>query len=267
MTTTTSNSDSGSLKRGVVVLKLLATAGPRGLALTEVSSQAALPHSSAHRLLMQLVAERLAEHNPETRRYKLGPLAFELGLAGSSMYDIRDICEPTMAQLAADTGDTVYLVVRSDVDAVCIHRCEGSAPERALVLGIGARRPLGLGAGGLAILAAIEEQERAEIIARITPSLGMIARISPPELTVDCEETRTLGAAVIQNRITLGRKAVGLPFRDSTGQPVGALSVAALTQRLTARRTLEITERLRTATEKVGMLLRQRKVQPAFRMQ
>src|SRR3954468_11244875 len=99
-------SDAGSLKRGVLLLRLLATAGSRGLALTDIAARAALPHPSAHRVLKQLLDERLVEHNPESRRYRLGPLAFELGLAGSTMFDIRDLCEPQMRALAESSADT-----------------------------------------------------------------------------------------------------------------------------------------------------------------
>jgi DNA-binding IclR family transcriptional regulator len=252
-------SDAGSLKRGVVLLKLLATAGARGLALTELASKAQLPHPSVHRLLGQLISERLAEHSGETRRYKLGPLAFELGVAGSTMHDIRDLCEPAMNQLAAETGDTVYLVVRSGFDAVCMHRREGTFPIRALVLEVGSRRPLGVGAGGLAILSAIGDEERAEIIERVEPGLAAFGLHSGQDLVEACEQAREFGAAVIQNRVSLGVKAVGMAFRDSMGQAIGALSVAALTQRLGTRRTQQITDLLLAATQDVERRLRTRR--------
>jgi len=53
---------------------------------------------------------------------------------------------------AEEVGDTVYLVVRSGMEAVCLERIEGPSPVRVLTLDSGSRRPLGLGAGGLAIL-------------------------------------------------------------------------------------------------------------------
>jgi DNA-binding IclR family transcriptional regulator len=68
-----------------------------------------------------------------------------------------------------------------------------------------------------------------------------------------------MGAAVIQNRVSLGVKAVGVPFRDSMGQAVGALSVAALSQRLSQRRIEQVAEMLRSATQSVEVLLRKRK--------
>jgi DNA-binding IclR family transcriptional regulator len=255
---TRTTSDAGSLKRGVALLKLLATAGRKGLALTELAAKAQLPHPSAHRVLAQLIAENLAVHDAQTRRYRLGALAFELGVAGSTMHDIRDLCDGAMGSLAQETGDTVYLVVRSGFDAVCMHRREGEFPIRALVLEVGSRRPLGVGAGGLAILSAIGEEERLEIIQRVTPNLSAFGKLTASDLDAACAQARADGAAVIQNRVSLGVRAVGVAFRDSMGHAVGALSVAALTQRLNQRRTQVIIELLRNATRDVEVRMRKR---------
>jgi DNA-binding IclR family transcriptional regulator len=252
-------SDAGSLKRGVALLKLLATAGRKGLALTELASSARLPHPSAHRVLAQLIAENLTVQDAQTRRYRLGPLAFELGVAGSTMHDIRDLCDAAMSSLAKETGDTVYLVVRSGFDAVCMHRREGEFPVRALVLEVGSRRPLGVGAGGLAILSAIDEEERLEIIQRVSPNLSAFGKLTAPDLIAACVQARSDGAAIIQNRVSLGVRAVGVSFRDSMGHAVGALSVAALTQRLHQRRTQQIIELLRRGTQDVEVLMRKRR--------
>lgn len=251
-----STSDAGSLKRGVLLLKLLATAGPKGLALSDLAARAGLPHPSVHRVLSQLGAERLVERNAEAKRYRLGPLAFELGMAGSTMYDIRDLCDPSMDGLSTATEDTVYLVMRSGFDAVCMHRREGSFPIRTLVLDVGSRRPLGVGAGGLAILAAIAPPERAAILERVGPALGAFGGLSAEGVAEACEATADKGVALIRNTINLGVTAIGRPFRDAMGQPVGALSVAAMSQRMTARRIQSIGELLRTACAEVEQRLR-----------
>lgn len=253
-------SDAGSLKRGVALLKILATAGPRGCPLSELSAKASMPHPSAHRILRQLIAENLAEHHPETHRYKLGPLAFELGIAGSTMHDIRDLCEPSMEHLARETEDTVYLVVRSGFEAVCMHRREGSFPIRTLVLEVGSRRPLGVGAGGLAILAAIPAEEQGEIIARVAPALPAFGNLTGEALTQACEQTRlSKGVSVIQNRVSLGVTAVGAPFRDSMHQAIGAVSVAALGQRMTPQRMRSISALLLEAAHEIELRLRQKR--------
>lgn len=249
-------SDAGSLKRGVLLLRLLATAGPRGLALTEIAARTELPHPSVHRVLQQLSAERLVDRNPELKRYRLGPLAFELGVAGSTMHDIRDLCDSAMDGLANATEDTVYLVMRSGFDAVCMHRREGSFPIRTLVLEVGSRRPLGVGAGGLAILASIAPQEREEIILRVAPSLAPFGNLSAQAVSDACLHTLDHGVSLIRNKINQGVTAIGHHFRDPMGQSVGALSVAALSQRMTAARIRSVSALLKDACADVERRLR-----------
>jgi DNA-binding IclR family transcriptional regulator len=256
--TSKQGTDAGSLKRGVALMKLLATAGRRGLALTEIAAAAGLPHPSVHRLLRQLIEEGLAEHSPETRRYKLGRLTFELGVASSVMHDIRDLCAPSMETLARDTGDTIYLVVRSGFDAVCMHRLEGSYPIRTLVLEVGSRRPLGIGAGGLAILAATPDDERSVIVSRVAPSLPKLAKLTATSLHEACNSAAAQGYALIRDRVTLGVSAIGMHFKDSMGRPSGALSVAAMSQRMTASRLVRIAAALRASTAEVEARLHRR---------
>ena len=255
----TSSSDAGSLKRGVAFLKLLATGGARGCPLSELAEKSGVPHPSAHRILKQLIAERLVVHDAQTHRYRLGPLAFELGLAGSMLHDIRDLCEPAMAALSRETEDTAYLVVRSGFEAVCLHRLEGDFPIRTLVLQVGSRRPLGVGAGGLAVLAAIAPEEREAIIERVAPALPAFGKLTDAGLRLACEETARAGVAVIQNRVSLGVTAVGAHFCDSMGQVMGAVSVAALTQRMTAARVRRIAQQVRAAAAQIELSIRTRK--------
>ena len=172
------------------------------------------------------------------------------------MYDIRDLCAPSMDALARATEDTVYLVVRSGFDAVCLHRHEGSFPIRTLVLDVGSRRPLGVGAGGLAILAALDEAECDEILERVGPSLSQFGQLTAQAVAEACVEARQRGAAVIEGTISLGVTAVGHPFRDTMGQTIGALSVAALSQRMTSQRIGEVAQRLRAECTAVEMRLR-----------
>ncbi|HSV52966.1 MAG TPA: IclR family transcriptional regulator C-terminal domain-containing protein [Burkholderiaceae bacterium] len=177
-------------------------------------------------------------------------------MAGSTMYDIHDLCAPSMDVVARETADTVYLVMRSGFDAVCMHRLEGSFPIRTLVLEVGSRRPLGVGAGGLAILAAIATAERGEIIERVSPSLSRFSKMGSSELIRACRRTDELGYALIKNNVNLGVCAVGQPFRDAMGQPMGALSVAALTQRMTAERIRGVASLLKNACADVEQRLR-----------
>ncbi len=229
-------SAAGVLDRTVQLLKLLATAGKKGLPLTVIAGATGLANSTVHRLLAQLCAQGMVVQHESTRRYALGPLIFELGVAASVAYDPREHCAPYLRKLAEEVGDTVYLTLRSGADAVCIDRHEGPSPIRVLTLEVGSRRPLGLGAGGLAILAFMPGEEREELIVRSSEHAAVRRELTEEELRNAVEECRRNGYAVIRNRVNPGVSAVGVPLLNSLDQPFAAVSIAAIDSRLSPDR-------------------------------
>jgi DNA-binding IclR family transcriptional regulator len=223
----------GPIKRAMVLLRALATAGPRGLPLSRLALDSGLPPSTVHRLLSQLVSEGAARQIDETRCYALGQIVFELGLAAEQQFDLRAACRPAVERLALEAGDTVYVVIRSGDEAVCIERHEGPSPIRVMTLQVGSRRPLGLGAGGLAILAALPELERNAILNKVAPPIANDHGIGPKTLRDSLAAAQRQGYSLIRNRITPGVTAIGIPFFDSLHRPLGAISIAAINARMT----------------------------------
>src|SRR5438876_9925277 len=127
----------GPIARGTELLRLLAAAGRRGISLTAWSRRTGLANSTVHRLLAQLLQERIAMQLEASRLYAIGPLAYELGLVAAQQFDIRELCRPAMERLAAASAETVYLVQRSGVEAVCIVLLQGPTAVRVVTLQIG----------------------------------------------------------------------------------------------------------------------------------
>lgn len=238
------------------LVRMLASGGRRGLALTELSRASRLPHPTVHRLLQSLAGEGLVRQISGTRRYALGALAFEVGLAAAQQFDIQHVCRPHVAQLAQDAGDTVYLVMRSGVEAVCLDRCEGPSPIRVMTLEIGSRRPLGLGAGGLAILAALDEAERDEVVAQIEERPAALGKLTTAELNRSVAAARLAGYSLISGRVTPGVTAVGVAFKDTLHRPIGAISIAAITERMDAPRVRTLAAKLRAVAKVIEAELR-----------
>lgn len=234
--TKTETSDPGTIERTMELLRLLATAGRFGLALTQISEAAKLPHSTAHRLLRRLIAERMVVQRESNKRYMLGPLSFELGLAAAQIYDLREPCRAILMRLAEQIGDTVYLTVRSGYESVCEDRYEGPSPIRVISLEVGSRRPLGLGAGGLAILAAIPDDEREHTITHITQRYPGNKSLQERTLRSAITTCRKQGYSLIRSQVTLGTTAVGVPILDTLDNPVAAISVAAVDNRMSESR-------------------------------
>lgn len=243
--------DAGSIERTLELLRLLATAGRYGLALTQISESSRLPHSTAHRLLRRLIGERMVVQRETNKRYVLGPLAFELGLAASQIYDLRLPCRPILTQLAEEIGDTVYLTARSGNESVCEDRYEGPSTIRVIALEVGSRRPLGLGAGGLAILSGLQEDEREQAIDYLTHRYGTYKSLQEKALRKAVESCRRHGFSVIHSQVTLGTTAVGVAILDTLGNPIAAVSVAAVDSRMSEGRITSLSRQLKNAANRI----------------
>jgi DNA-binding IclR family transcriptional regulator len=241
----------GPIPRCVAVLRLLSTAGGRGMPLTSISQRTGLAPSTVHRLLAQMGIERLVQQLEETRCYALGPLAFEIGLAAAQQFDQRSRYRPVLERLASEAGDTAYCILRSGSEAVCADMVEGPSPIRVVTLRIGSRRPLGLGAGGLAILAWLPDEEREAMLQAVLPEIERDWDFSAAALRRSIDEARRVGFAAIRNRVSSGVSALGMPFSDATGCAIGALSIAAVNTRMTASRVALLSAPLRRAVRDV----------------
>jgi DNA-binding IclR family transcriptional regulator len=235
----------------VLLLRLLAAGERRGLAMSEVTAQAGLHHPTVHRLLHQRVSERLVHRDADTRRFSLVTLAFELGVAAAQQYDFRSRCRPAFERLAAEVGDTAYLVVRSGDEAVCIDREEGPSPIRVITFELGSRRTPGVGPGGLAILAALREPECSSLLEAFQPRLAAEWRLAPTTMQRSIKEAVRDGHALIRNRITPGTSAVGCAIRDRMGNPFAAVGVAAINTRLEGARILDVARQMNAAAREM----------------
>lgn len=244
-----------SIHRAVALLREISHRLRAGWTLTDLAAQCGLDRSTAHRILACLVAEGLVVRHPVHRRYVLGPLAFELGLAAAPRFDLRTLCAPVLQRLADRIGDTVFLNTRSGNDSVCIDRREGDYPIKALAVEIGARRPLVASAGGVAMLLALPESERAAIVQANVSKLSGTARARVSDIHRMLKRSAVAGYAVNEDDIIPGVTAIGMPIALPSGEPVAAISIAAVSERLRERRRKEALALLRAAAAEVSGLL------------
>lgn len=244
-----------SIRRVVMLLRELAGNNLNGLRLVDLVRQLKLEQPTVHRMLKSLIAETLVMQDAATRRYFLGPAMFEFGLAAALRFDLRALCEPLLDALARDTGDTVFLNVRSGSDAVCVDRKEGASPIKIYTLNIGDRRPLGAGAGGLAILCAMPPQAMRAIVHENAARLASHAGLDADTLLRQAARARKLGYALHKVRNFEGVKALGMPITDASGQPVAAISLSTLSARLGGQRLEEVLKLIRLRVRAIEVML------------
>jgi DNA-binding IclR family transcriptional regulator len=219
-----------SIERVVAVLRVVASRGRHGMRLGDVAAASGLPVSTCLRMLQRLEIEGLLERHPVTRQYFLGPLLHELGLLARPRIALAERCEATLAQVADETHDTVYLSERRGLEAVCSARALGNYPIKALTLDVGIRRPLGVGAGGLAILCAMAPAEADEVIEANAQRYAKLSTLDAARVRDAVREGRERGHAFLDSAVFHGVAAVGVAF--PAGAPVAAISVTAISARL-----------------------------------
>ena len=232
-----------SLRRALQLLRLLAAHQEDGIRLTDAMAATGLERSTAHRLLSCLVEEQFAERNPADKVYRLGVDAMQLGFAAMRRVPLTDSCRPLMQRLARISGDTVFLVIRQGDYCLCLHREEGPFPVKVFTTDIGGRRLMGLGAGGLALMAALEDAEVQRIFERHAAEYAQ-AGFSRERLLQAVRHTRTQAWADIEDTLTVGVSGVGLTFAAAPGT-LAAISFGAITPRLAPERKQELAQLLR----------------------
>jgi len=227
--------------RIAALLRIVAAHNAEGMKLNEIARLAGLEQSTAHRIVSALHNVGFLAREDNGRRYHLGPLLFELFTTAFPHFNPVEICEPAMAALASRMGDTVYLSVRNGLESLCVARREGSFPIRTCTVEVGQRRPLGVGAGSLAILSALPDTEARLIVEQCAPRYADYGMT--PESVVEGIARIHKNGHIYQAAVTSSDvMAVSLPITGRTGHPYGALSITATASRMTpdhARETLD----------------------------
>ena len=220
-----------NIGRATLVLAALADASTHGLRLTDVIRATGLGKATTHRILAGLVAHGLAEQDKDSGYFFVGLKMLDWATAAGDRFGLAHCATPLMARLAEQTADTAYLSLRSNDEAVCIGRYEGSFPIRTLTLGLGDRRPLGIGAGSLALLAFLPDEEVVRILDAQRDARASYD-IDEFELRGMVGRAKKQGFALNDERVIPGMSAIGVPVRRPDGFPVAAVSIAAISKRL-----------------------------------
>jgi len=233
-----------SIERSLLLLREIAAHNRGGSRLLDLATRTGLQRPTVHRMLKCLAAENMVQQDPDSHRYFLGSMVFELGLTAAPRYNLKEICHPALTRIAEATGDTVFLTQRSGLDAVCIDRREGTFPIKTFTLEIGMRRPLGVGTGSVAILGALSEEEIRHTIeanAARLPEHGLTAS----SLTAQVRRAQKLGYAVRDAPSLAGVRSIGVALRNQSGVAFASLSVSTISSRMNDKRVAELATMLK----------------------
>ena len=230
----TEDTGSRTLRRGLQLLDAVSSSGRDGLRVVDLCRAVGLERATVHRLLATLLDSGYASAHGRFR-YVAGPrLAARVQHVVLSDFAAR--LQPVLARVSAACGDAAFAITREGPASHCIARQLGTHPVQVLVIQVGTRQPLGVGAAGLALLSALPDDDVASVIAANAPALGRYGGMTPDRMKIMVRATRERGWSVIGNHATHGVLAVGLAVRGSDGAPVAAISVASTIDRMPRER-------------------------------
>lgn len=250
---------SQSIRRALVLLNLvgvLARDRPDGVSLAELTRVSGRPKASVRRTLVALSGEGYVEQDPTTSLYRLGIQARVLGgLADQDGDDLAAASTDSLIRIAEASSDTAFLTVRHGSYAVCTHRQEGPGPIRNYALAVGDRHPLGVGAGSLAILSALSDEDVDGVLAATATTRSHYPAFDDTTLRHLVDRSRVSGYALNDGRVVAGSWALGVVVCGGDDRPLAALSVAGIAERFDADRQVELATLLRQEARTVHTAL------------
>lgn len=235
-----------TLERAIGLIRILAGGGAEGCRLVDLQQTSGLTKPTVHRILGTLKQQGMVEQVEDSRRYRLGQEMAVLGWsANRTVYDLKELAAEDLAAVAAKTGDTGFLSIRSGTEAVCIDRQAGTYPVKAFTVEVGTRRPLGVGATGVALLAALLPDEAETVLDAIKGSLDRFPDAGLPQIREAMQRARQVGYALSDGLMLKGVRGVAVVIRDGMGRPIAGIGTAAINDRFPRSRIPEIVRILR----------------------
>lgn len=230
----------------------------RAARFSVLSRETGLANPTLRRMLVSLIDAQLVFHDQEQGVYKLGSEAYVLGQLARAEYGFHDLSRTSLSRLADLSGDCVFLSALEGLSIICLHREEGRFPIRTHVLNVGDRHPLGVGAGSLAILAALPADEADTILQNNADRICSVREsLNVDQLSDLVRQARIDGFAVNPGLVFPYSWAIAAAIRAPSGEILGAITIAAIETRMHEARQRELSVALLEEVSRVERLLAQ----------
>lgn len=224
ISTATARHGSQAVARACAVLRALSTHGRRGTSLGTIALDVGIDRATARRILLELIANGFVAQDMSSRLYFIGLNLFSIAALAADRFNLADERRKTLANLCRLTRcSAVYFAIAGD-DLVCADSvCAGPAEHLAA---IGLRRPIGLDAFGVALLAAMPEEACEAMVLRHARRLPHDAEGYLRTVSEKLRGTRAAGISITVDSET-GVCAIAQALTDADGDVEGVIGVFA----------------------------------------
>ena len=206
--------------------------------VTDMAERTNLPKSTIHNIFSTFHQYGLLEYVEQTKRYRLGPKAVELGNVYHQSNSFVSIMRPYLSRLAETTQERVYpqsSITSSDI--------------------IGVKAPLYCTGIGKAILA-FSDAAMADMVAQREMEKFTVNTITEADkLHAELRRIRACGYAVDDMEHEFGVKCVAIPLFNQRGLLLGGMSISGPSLRLPKYKIEEFAALLQEVSAEVRRLL------------
>ncbi|MGW6392925.1 IclR family transcriptional regulator domain-containing protein [Streptomyces sp. NPDC055103] len=212
-----------SLARGLDVL--CAFGAVRGPArLSELARLTGLPRATARRSLITL--RHLGYVREDEDGFRVLPRVLELGHARVSGLTLVEIATPHLAELVVRVHESASVAVLDGQDIRYVARVASSRIMH-IDIRVGTRLPAYATSMGRVLLGALPEEERAALLAEVTPEALTPRTVTTPEALADAvADTARRGYGWVEQELEDGLRSLAAPVTDGQGRVVAAVNVA-----------------------------------------
>lgn len=224
-----------SVVKAVEILEVV-MASPEGIALKGLSAALGQNASTVYHLANTLRQTGLLQQDPQTKSYRLGLKAFQIGQAALQHLDLARRAQPFMQRLARETGEGVSLVQYDAGRPVYVCQIDSTR-----TIGIrhrpSASVPLHCTGSGKVYLSAMGESEFRQLLPSLPLTRFTAATIIDPDQLIDeVARVREQGYAVDNEEVEEGLVCIAAPIRNPHGEIIGSISLSGPSLRISAQR-------------------------------
>ena len=217
------------LDKVFAVFDLLAREGV-GLRIIDIQRGLGIPRPTVHRILAMLVEHGYVVRD-ESDRFVLGIRLYELGMSVHVTSSALDTIRAELEAIADELDATCYLSVRRGDVAMCLVRID-RGPVQITDYQVGETLPLTVGGGPKILLAGMGDAELEAVLTSARLPVYTVNTLSEHQDVLNAiERIRETGFAVGPGDHVEIETAIGVPLKDSSGKPAGAISVALVQPR------------------------------------
>lgn len=221
----------GLLKKAFHILDLFTEERP-AWTQTDLARETGLSRSTLGRLVRFLSSRGYLFE--QRGRYTLGFAAVDLGRRAQLQFNLVDLCQDFLEELAQATAETVILTGCDEANAcvVCLAQIPSRQGGLRVFENIGTSYPLHSGATAKAVLAFLPERQANAVITGELRPVNPHATPNPRKLRTELANIRANGYAVTHEETYPGVTGVGVPLLTPRGHPLGSIAIAGPMQRM-----------------------------------